>query len=110
MKLSVQEDGAVAVVAASGELDLEFADSLRDHLNEAIAAEPERLVVDLSGVTFVDSTILGVLVGARNRLGANSDRLQLVASHPEVLKTFRLTGLDQVFHLRPTMAEFEPPR
>ncbi|GAA0903370.1 STAS domain-containing protein [Virgisporangium aurantiacum] len=98
-----------AVVTASGELDMESADELRDGLADAIAADPRRLVIDLSDVTFVDSTILGVLVGARSRLGRNSGRIHLVISNPFVLRLFHLTGLDQVFAIHSTRGQALPP-
>jgi anti-sigma B factor antagonist len=106
MKLGVRHLGDTAVVTASGELDLEHADRLRDCLAEILATGPRLVVVDFSGATFVDSTILGVLVGARNRI---ADRMRLVASHPGVLKPFRLTGLDQVFVIRSTLQEALSP-
>ena len=105
MKFGVQHVGDAAVVTASGELDLEHADRLRDCLTEILATRPRLLVIDLSAATFVDSTILGVLVGARNRL----EGIRLVASHPGVLKPFRLTGLDEVFTIRATLRDALPP-
>lgn len=107
--LKVQRVGDAVVVTAAGELDLAVADQLRDCLVEAIGTDPRHLVIDFSDVTFVDSTILGVLVGARSRLGRNSDRLQLVVSNPSVIRLLRLTGLDQVFTIRSTRDQALPP-
>ena len=101
MDISVRRVGDATVVAAAGELDLEVADTLRGRLNEVIVSGPDRLVVDLSGATFIDSTILGVLVGTRNQLGGGE--LHVVAAHPAVLKIFQMTGLDQVFRISPTL-------
>jgi anti-sigma B factor antagonist len=105
MKLSARRHGADAVVAASGELDLDVADQLRTCLTEVLGDNPERVVIDLTAATFVDSVILGVFVGTRNRLGHNHDRLWFVCQNPAVLKTFRMTGLDEVFTIRPTLAD-----
>jgi anti-sigma B factor antagonist len=102
MTLEVQRVGGSAVVTASGELDMEVADRLRAGIAEAVATDARRLVIDLSDVTFVDSTILGVIVGARSRLGRNSGRIHLVIGNPLVLRLFHLTGLDQVFTIHPT--------
>lgn len=87
--------GGTAVVAPSGDLDMAVADQLRDCLSEIIGTGPRHLIIDLTRVTFVDSTILGVFVGARNRLGEG--RVRLVATDPAVLRIFHVTGLDQVF-------------
>ena len=59
--------------------------------------------------TFVDSTVLGVLAGARSRWGRDDGHIRLVISHPAVLRLFHITGLDQVFTIRPVLAEALPP-
>lgn len=97
------------VVAASGDLDMEVAEQLRDCLAEIIDTDPGRLVIDFGDVTFVDSTILGVIVGARSRLGPDGHRIQLVINDPFVLRLFHITGLDQVFTIRPTRDEALAP-
>ena len=56
------------VVQLAGELDLYNAHDVREALVDCCAEEPERLIVDLSAVSFVDSTTLGVLIEARTRL------------------------------------------
>jgi anti-anti-sigma factor len=64
-------DGAI-VVRLAGELDLYNAHLVRDVLLAAAKREPERLVVELSGVTFIDSTGLGTLIEARTKLANRS--------------------------------------
>ena len=61
-----ERDGAV-IVQLAGELDLYNAHVVREQLFAAAASEPERLIVELSAVTFIDSTGLGVLIEARTR-------------------------------------------
>ena len=56
-------------------------------------------MVDLGRVEFLDSTGLGVLVGAHRRLRANAGSLTLVCPHERLLKIFRITGLDSVFEI-----------
>src|SRR6266571_803816 len=63
----VEERNGAVIVRLAGELDLYNAHALRDELVAAAEREPERLVVDLSGLTFIDSTGLGVLIEARTR-------------------------------------------
>jgi anti-sigma B factor antagonist len=109
MNISAQQVGDMTVVIASGELDMAVADQFRARLHDVISAGAAQMVVDLTSVTFVDSTILGVLVGARNQLGHDGDRLRIVCSNAAVLKTFRLTGLDEVFAIRGSLAEIERP-
>jgi anti-sigma B factor antagonist len=65
------------------------ADQLRARLSDVIMTNPVRVVIDLTDVPFVDSTILGVLVGARNELGRSGGRFQIICSNPAVLSPFR---------------------
>jgi len=61
--------------------------------------------VDLGRVDFIDSTGLGVLVGALNRARELGGNLQLICAQERVLKLLRITGLDQVFTVRSTLEE-----
>ena len=66
--VGLAERGDALVLSLTGELDLYTAPAVRDALRGAVERAPKRLVVDLSGVTFIDSTALGTLVEARSRL------------------------------------------
>ena len=68
---------ARVVLAVKGELDLATAPQFREHVERELDSGAERIVVDLSAVTFIDSVALGVLAGARRRLGERG-RLALV--------------------------------
>jgi anti-sigma B factor antagonist len=87
-----QRDGC-AVVRLAGELDLYNADDVRAALNQAIDASPERIVVDMAEVDFVDSTALGVLIEARSKLGHAG--LVLAAPQLETRRTLQVSGLDR---------------
>jgi anti-sigma B factor antagonist len=88
-------DGAV-VVALAGELDLYNAHVVREALLECCSEDPERLVIDLSGVQFIDSTALGVLVEARSRM-ANKRAFILAAPGMETRRALEVSGLDRHF-------------
>ena len=91
----VRNDGSI-VVSLAGELDLYNAHEVRDALLQCCAESPERLVVDLSGVTFIDSTALGVLIEARARL-ANRRGFLLAAPGIETRRALEVSGLDRHF-------------
>ena len=74
-------------------------------LGEAIEAGRTRIVVDLTDTTFLDSTALGVLIGAVKRLRSRDGVLTIVNIDPNIAKTFEITGLDQIFTIRPTRDE-----
>jgi anti-sigma B factor antagonist len=96
-------DTRTSVVSVEGELDLSTAPRLKWMLIDALEAGRSPLVVDLSLVTFMDSTALGVLVGVNRSL--DGGRLAIVCARTEVLKTFELSGVDGLFAIFPTLDE-----
>ena len=95
----------VHVVALGGEIDLHTAPRLDEALFGAIHEGAERVLVDLAGTTFVDSTVLGVLLRAHRRLDDSGGRLVLVSNDPRILRTLELTGLDRTLAVEPTLTE-----
>ena len=93
------------VVAVRGEIDLFTAPELKAVLSEAVEAGRTRIVVDLTETTFLDSTALGVLIGAVKRLRSRDGVLTIVNTDANIAKTFEITGLDQIFTIRPTRDE-----
>ncbi len=91
------------VLEVGGEVDVYTAPRLRERLVELVDAGARNVVVDLGRVEFLDSTGLGVLVGALKRLRAVNGTLGLVCAHERLLKIFRITALDRVFALYDTV-------
>ena len=92
----VEERNGAVVVRLAGELDLYNAQAVRDELLAAAGRSPDRLVVDLSEVTFIDSTGLGVLIEARTRL-ENRRAFLLAAPGLETRRALEISGLDRHF-------------
>jgi anti-sigma B factor antagonist len=90
-----ERDGAV-IVELAGELDLYNAHTVRDALLGQAEKNPARLVVDLSRVTFIDSTGLGVLIEARTRL-PNKRAFMLASPGLETRRALEISGLDRHF-------------
>jgi len=86
-----------------GELDVSTIGSLREVLLQVISADFTDIVVVLSGVTFVDSTGLGVLVSAHKNVLSRGGRVGLVVDQESVMKVLRITALNQVFALHRTL-------
>jgi anti-sigma B factor antagonist len=93
--VGLAERGDVLVLSLAGELDLADAPAVREALRRAVERAPKRLVVDLTEVTFVDSTVLGALVEARSALGG--DAFALAAPGLEVRRALEVSGLDRHF-------------
>lgn len=94
-----------SVLALYGEADQYVSEELRDRLATAAGDGPATLVLDLAGVTFVDSMTLGVLLGALKRVRAGGGQLRLVVPRNDVRRVFEMTLLDRVFALDATRAE-----
>jgi anti-sigma B factor antagonist len=90
-------NGGLAAVAVQGELDIRSAPELRAWLTRALDDGAVNLAVDLSGIDFMDSSGLGVLVGAHKRLARLGGRLRVVGASAAVSRLFTLTGLGRVF-------------
>lgn len=89
-------DGPV-VVRLEGDLDLAVADVLREALDALVAKYPERdLVLDLAGVSFIDSSGLGVILGRHRRLQARGRRLLLAGVGPPVKGILTTAGLGRI--------------
>ena len=89
---SREVDERTSVVAVEGELDLSSAPNLKWTLVDQLAAGRSQLVLDLTAVTFMDSTALGVLIGVDRNL-SHGERLAIACPQPDVAKIFELTGL-----------------
>lgn len=104
--LTVQIDtrGSAVVVAVRGELDLATVPVLRARLDE-VGERPAPLVVDLSGVRFIASAGLALLVDLQRRCEERGVTLAVVATGGVVPRAIQVTALDQVFPVYPTVDE-----
>ncbi len=94
-------DGAF-LISVSGEGDMYTAPCLRDELVEAIASGSKKVLVDMTDVSFVDSTVLGLLVQANKRLRAAGGRLAVACGDANVVRVIQLTALDRLFGVYPS--------
>ena len=93
----------LAIVSLSGELDLYTAERVRVAVDEAGAVGADNVIVDLSEISFIDSTALGVLVQETKRLEGRGHSLVLVTNDPRTLRVFEVTGLDRVLRTFATL-------
>ncbi len=102
--ISTAPDGAsgVHVVAVRGEIDIFTAPAVKLAAREAVFSGRNRIVLDLTETTFLDSTGLGVVIGLARLVRPDGD-LAIVNTNPTITKTFEITGLDDIFAVRPTL-------
>ena len=93
----------LALVSVSGELDLYTAERVRAGIDEAGAVGADTVIVDLSGISFIDSAALGVLVQETRRLEGRGHSLVLVTNDPRTLRVVEVTGLNRVLRTYATL-------
>jgi anti-sigma B factor antagonist len=95
------EEG-VALVAASGELDLASVDELRTALRTAATTTPSQsVVVDVSDVSFIDSTALAALLRSNDELSSNGVQMVMACPPGPVRRLLTMTSLDDRLILAP---------
>jgi anti-sigma B factor antagonist len=98
-------DDGTHIVAVAGEIDLFTAPEFKQRVSAPIDEGRTHVVVDLTDTTFIDSSSLGVLIGAHRRLRRLDGSLVIVCSNDAIVKTFRITGLDGVFTIVNSLEE-----
>jgi anti-sigma B factor antagonist len=93
-----------AVLTVQGEIDTLTAPTFTAATTELVTGPDERLVIDLTGVRFLASSGLAVLITAANRADERGARLRLVVATRAVRRPLEITGTDQLFDLHPDLS------
>jgi anti-sigma B factor antagonist len=105
---TVERRGPWAVLVLTGELDLAVGGELqRDVIDLLPAEEVHTVAIDLSGVTFIDSTAIGILAMAHKRAGRYGGRLAVLGASERVGRVLQMTGLDTVLDLRDSIDDLD---
>jgi anti-sigma B factor antagonist len=95
VRVSSEQSGDAMIVRAEGQLDLHTAPTLQAEIDSALETKPPRVVVDLSGVDFMDSTGLSVIVATVAAMREQGGEVRVVTGADKITKVFTLTGVDQ---------------
>jgi len=101
MEINVERNGTVAVVAVTGDVDASTAPDLRQQFDDLLGEGQQNFVIDLSGVSFMDSSGLATLGQLFKRVRIGHGDVRLCGLQPEVRRIFELTRLDRVFDVFP---------
>jgi anti-sigma B factor antagonist len=96
---------AWTVVVLAGELDMARRDEVGRHLAAASRVAPAFLVIDAEHLDFVDSSVLGVLVGVVRDVRDRGGDLRVAACSRAVARLLAITGIDQIIDVWPTVAD-----
>jgi anti-sigma B factor antagonist len=106
MKIELEHPNSEQVVVRPiGRIDVETAPALRENLKQIAETTPTLVVVDLKGVEFIDSSGLSALVSGLKALRQGGGSICLSRPHPQALTALRLTLLDRVFPIFPSVDE-----
>ena len=102
---SVRWDKDVAVVEVVGDIDLNYSQALQQSLLTLLDSRPRRIVINLGGVPYMDSSGVASLVKLLSRARKMGSTIALVAMQDRVRSVFEITRLDSVFDIHATEAE-----
>ena len=105
MKLKVQDYNDVTVVELQGELDVDFAELLKNTITEIIAKGRVGIVLDMSAVGFIDSQGLELLLWARDYCAENKREFRLAGIDENCMKILEVTRLESEFEHYAELAE-----
>jgi anti-sigma B factor antagonist len=95
----------VGVVTLEGEIDIYSAPQFKEVLVNGIEDGARRVIVNLTAVTFIDSTALGVLVSGAKRVRPRNGSLDIICTDENIIRIFEITGLDRIFGIYASRAE-----
>ncbi|MDQ3955094.1 MAG: STAS domain-containing protein [Actinomycetota bacterium] len=105
VEIEIEDREEYRLLRPSGDLDVYTVGSLRDALGKMIDDETPKVVVDLDGVPFMDSSGLGALMGGVRRLREAGGDLAIACTKEQHLKLFNITGFGEGVSIAPTAEE-----
>jgi anti-sigma B factor antagonist len=103
LRTEVSEIAGWTIVSIYGELDVATAPTLRERLIALVGEGSHKLILDLEGVDFLDSTGLGTIISALKRVRTHGGDMRLVGTQPRIKRLFDITGLDKAVPLLPSL-------
>jgi anti-sigma B factor antagonist len=105
VEIEISDEGDYRVLRPQGDLDVYTVGSLRDALGQMISDKTPKIVVDLDGVPFMDSSGLGALMGGVRRMREIGGDLAVACTREQHLKLFTITGFGEGVSIAPTVEE-----
>src|SRR5688500_3660576 len=101
----IRWEGTAAIVELAGEVDMHHTPAVHKALLATCEKKPQQLVIDMTDVSYLDSSGIGVLVEVFRRVNAYGGRFKLCGVAQRVRSVFEITRLDKFFKMYPTVAE-----
>jgi len=106
MKLEFFNDDSALIMKIDGEIDHRYATQIRREADRKIVTYPDKtFVIDLSCVTFMDSSGIGVIIGRYKLVTSFGQRVVIVSANPTVEKILNMSGIKKIIAVYPTLNE-----
>jgi len=106
LKLATRSvDAKASIIDLQGEIDVYTAPQLKQQILEMLDQGVTHMIVNLTGVEYLDSTALGVLIGGLKRLRERDGKLDIICPNSRIRRIFEITGLDKIFDIFATEKE-----
>jgi anti-sigma B factor antagonist len=105
VEVTTRQEGGYSIVTVKGEVDLYSSPRMRDAILAGVSRKNPRIIVDLSGVTYMDSSGIATLVEVLQLTRKHSGRLVIAGLSQRVREVFELARLESVFELAPGVKE-----
>lgn len=99
LDIKTKQSKGETILFIEGEVDAYTAPQLKEAIEPLTEKDGESVTVDLTNVSYIDSTGLGIFVGALKSSEANNSKLRLVGLNQRVMRLFSITGLDEVIDI-----------
>lgn len=99
IKVNTRALSKAYAVEVQGEIDVYTSPRVKETINELIDSGHFNMVINLEGVRYIDSTGLGVLIGALKKVREKNGKIVLICTNPQIKKIFNITGLIKIFDI-----------
>ena len=101
MKVDIRSEKGMAIAVLKGEIDHHSAKSAREQLDSFIInMQPDVLAMDMSGITFMDSSGIGLIMGRSKLMKECGGRLEVLNPQPYIRRVLRLAGIERIVKIR----------
>ena len=105
MEIKTRKEGEVVIISLEGEVDISATELIREKFKKLLEEKKEAILVDMTKVSYIDSSGLGLLVEARQEMEKYSGEIKLFGLSSDVQKVFELTRLNNFFSIFSTEKE-----
>lgn len=101
MKINIRSENGTAIVMLSGEIDHHTARELRAEIDRfVITMQPDRLTMDFTGITFMDSSGIGLIIGRYKLMKECGGQLEIRGAQPYIRRVLKLSGIERIVKIK----------